>query len=96
MKPLQSELQKFPQGDPVVPWLSCPQLSLIFFSLLKIFRRYVELISATDFNGVSGRINFKSGPSRSSVIQVNQWLNGKTYNVGTFFPNSSAPGGGGR
>lgn len=59
-------------------------------------KRYVELISATDFNGVSGHINFKNGPSRSSVIQVNQWLNGKTYTVGTYFPNSSVPGGGGR
>ena len=59
-------------------------------------RRYVEIISGTDFHGVSGHINFKTGPSRSSVIRVVQWLNNETHTVGTFFPNSSAPGGGGR
>ncbi|KAE8743927.1 NeuroparsinReceptor [Frankliniella occidentalis] len=59
-------------------------------------KRYVEIISATDFNGVSGRINFKSGPSRSSVLQVVQWLNNKTYTVGTYFPNTSVAEGGGR
>lgn len=59
-------------------------------------KRYVDIISATDFNGVSGHIDFKSGPSRSSVIQVVQWLDNKTYTVGTYFPNASAPGGEGR
>nr|CAD7258606.1 unnamed protein product [Timema shepardi] len=50
--------------------------------------RFVELLEATDFNGVSGRIHFL-GPSRVSVINVIQWLNNTQRTVGSFYPNVS-------
>ncbi|KAF2904495.1 hypothetical protein ILUMI_01678, partial [Ignelater luminosus] len=51
--------------------------------------KLVSLIKATDFNGVSGRIKFRGGPSRFSVIHVMQWINNDTKIVGYFYPNIS-------
>lgn len=54
-------------------------------------RRFVQIISATDFAGVSGRIQFLGGgPSRITVVNVVQWLNGTARNVGYFEPNVSS------
>ncbi|XP_071449502.1 uncharacterized protein [Hetaerina americana] len=53
-------------------------------------RRFVEHIDRIDFHGVSGRINFATGPSRISVINIMQWLNGSTRIIGTFSPNVTA------
>lgn len=50
-------------------------------------------MGATDFNGVSGRIQFRGRASRTSVVHVVQWyFNGSKVNlniVGTFEPNVS-------
>ncbi|XP_069698476.1 uncharacterized protein [Periplaneta americana] len=51
-------------------------------------QRFVELLEATDFHGVSGRIRFL-GASRVSNINVVQWLNNTTKIVGSFRPNVS-------
>ncbi|XP_054282459.1 gamma-aminobutyric acid type B receptor subunit 1-like isoform X2 [Macrosteles quadrilineatus] len=52
-------------------------------------KRYVEILGKTDFNGVSGRIQFRGNPSRISVIQVIQWINNVSQIVGIFEPNIS-------
>ncbi|XP_059485869.1 receptor-type guanylate cyclase gcy-19-like isoform X2 [Neocloeon triangulifer] len=52
-------------------------------------KSFVKHLSDTDFNGVSGHIKFRNGPSRVSVIHVVQWLNNSTYIVGSFEPNVS-------
>ncbi|XP_021935929.1 receptor-type guanylate cyclase gcy-4-like isoform X2 [Zootermopsis nevadensis] len=52
-------------------------------------QRFVEMLEATDFHGVSGRIRFV-GASRVSDINVVQWLNNRTQVVGVFRPNVSA------
>lgn len=52
-------------------------------------RRFVELLEATDFHGVSGHITFQ-GASRVADINVVQWLNNRTKVVGVFHPNISA------
>ncbi|XP_063228981.1 atrial natriuretic peptide receptor 2-like [Bacillus rossius redtenbacheri] len=52
-------------------------------------RRYVEILEATDFHGVSGRIQFTAAGSRKSIIHVVQWLNATTNIVGQFYPNTS-------
>lgn len=46
-------------------------------------------LSNTDFNGVSGHVKFRNGPSRVSVINVVQWFNNVTRTVGSFYPNTS-------
>ncbi|XP_015177762.1 PREDICTED: receptor-type guanylate cyclase gcy-4-like isoform X2 [Polistes dominula] len=51
--------------------------------------RLTSIISATDFNGVSGRIKFVGGPSRFSVINVVQNINNETHVTGKFYPNIS-------
>jgi hypothetical protein len=50
----------------------------------------VEHINRVDFHGVSGRINFATGPSRVSVINVMQWLHGSARRVASFYPNVTA------
>lgn len=47
----------------------------------------VKLIEQTDFYGVSGRIKFRGGPSRFSIINVMQWYEYHTHLIGEFFPN---------
>lgn len=47
----------------------------------------VKLIEQTDFYGVSGRIKFRGGPSRFSIINVMQWYDSRTHLIGEFFPN---------
>ncbi|XP_014611297.1 PREDICTED: receptor-type guanylate cyclase gcy-4-like isoform X1 [Polistes canadensis] len=51
--------------------------------------RLTNIISATDFYGVSGRIKFVGGPSRFSVINVVQYINNETHVTGKFYPNIS-------
>ena len=52
---------------------------------------FVKIIREIDFNGVSGRINFKGRPSRLSNIEIIQWLKTETklkkYKVGIYRPN---------
>ncbi|XP_045472774.1 uncharacterized protein LOC123679301 isoform X2 [Harmonia axyridis] len=50
-------------------------------------KKLVEIINDTDFMGVSGRIKFRGGPSRFSVINIMQWYDNKTHIVGQFHPN---------
>ncbi|KAL3282262.1 hypothetical protein HHI36_005453 [Cryptolaemus montrouzieri] len=50
-------------------------------------KKLVEIINETDFTGVSGRIKFRGGPSRFSVINIMQWYDNKTHVVGQFHPN---------
>ncbi|XP_067007078.2 uncharacterized protein [Anabrus simplex] len=52
-------------------------------------KRYVEILQATDFHGVSGRIRFVGGPSRVSTVNIVQWLNNKIHVVGTYHTNVS-------
>ncbi|XP_016841856.1 uncharacterized protein LOC100115038 [Nasonia vitripennis] len=51
--------------------------------------RFTDIISKTDFNGVSGRIKFVGGPSRFPVINIYQHVDGKSRLVGNFHPNIS-------
>lgn len=61
----------------------------ILYKYLLVFRKLVEIINDTDFMGVSGRIKFRGGPSRFSVINIVQWYDNQTHIVGQFFPNLS-------
>jgi hypothetical protein len=45
-----------------------------------------RILNATDFTGVSGRVNFTGGPSRLSEIRVVQWIDKKLHEIGTFPP----------
>lgn len=49
----------------------------------------MNLVKSTDFNGVSGRIKFRGGPSRFSVIHVMQFIDNATRTIGYFYPNIS-------
>lgn len=51
--------------------------------------KLLNIVKATDFEGVSGRIKFRGGPSRFSVVNIVQWLNNTTHIVGSFYPNIS-------
>lgn len=51
--------------------------------------RFVQIISESDFNGVSGRIRFGEGGTRFSTINIIQWLNNENHVVGTFEPTIS-------
>ncbi|XP_014212740.1 receptor-type guanylate cyclase gcy-3-like [Copidosoma floridanum] len=55
----------------------------------RTIKRLTEIVSKTDFNGVSGRIKFVEGPSRFPVINIRQNIDGKTQTVGYFHPNIS-------
>lgn len=48
--------------------------------------RFIQIISDTNFDGVSGRIQFGEGGTRFSNINVIQWLNNENCVVGTFKP----------
>ncbi|XP_047475227.1 atrial natriuretic peptide receptor 2-like isoform X2 [Penaeus chinensis] len=58
-------------------------------------KRFVEIISQTEFDGVSGHINFKDGPSRDATINIMQYvfnydtMTGQYKTVGTFTSNDS-------
>lgn len=58
-------------------------------------KRFVEIISQTEFDGVSGHINFKDGPSRDATINIMQYvfdyntMTGQYRTVGTFTSNDS-------
>ncbi|KAL1491180.1 hypothetical protein ABEB36_011819 [Hypothenemus hampei] len=49
--------------------------------------KLVSLIAQTDFYGVSGRIKFRGGPSRFSIINILQWYDNDTHTIGEFLPN---------
>lgn len=49
----------------------------------------MRLVEETDFYGVSGRIKFRGGPSRFSIINIMQWYDNSTHNIGHFYPNLS-------
>ncbi|XP_030749572.1 atrial natriuretic peptide receptor 2-like isoform X2 [Sitophilus oryzae] len=49
--------------------------------------KLVKLVEQTDFFGVSGRIKFRGGPSRFSVIQIKEWYNNDLHLIGHFYPN---------
>lgn len=51
-------------------------------------RKLVQNIQNTNFDGVSGRINFYGGPSRKTVINLVQWYETKTSVVGRYEPNT--------
>lgn len=53
----------------------------------KTTKRFIEIISETDFSGVSGRIQFGEGGSRLSNIHLVQWYNNENHLVGAFEPN---------
>ncbi|XP_052896326.1 uncharacterized protein LOC128303424 [Anopheles moucheti] len=53
-------------------------------------KRLMQLIRATDFQGVSGRIRFNEAGSRYTTINVLQFVNGTANIVGHFTPNISA------
>ncbi|KAF4518035.1 hypothetical protein B566_EDAN009268 [Ephemera danica] len=55
-------------------------------------RNFVKFIESTDFNGVSGHISFREGPSRVSLINVVQWYNNESFIVGTYYPNNTGNG----
>ncbi|KRT86135.1 protein kinase [Oryctes borbonicus] len=51
-------------------------------------KKLVKYVQETDFNGVSGKIKFRGGPSRfSTTIHVTQWCNHTRTIVGWFYPN---------
>lgn len=48
----------------------------------------VKQIERTDFHGVSGRIKFRGGPSRFSIIEIYQWRGvNQSIHVANFHPN---------
>lgn len=49
--------------------------------------QFIKIISETDFDGVSGRIQFGEGGSRFSNINVMQWIHNESRIVATFEPN---------
>ncbi|XP_050310160.1 retinal guanylyl cyclase 2-like isoform X2 [Anthonomus grandis grandis] len=49
--------------------------------------KLVHLIEQTDFYGVSGRIKFRGGPSRFSIINILQWYDNASHLIGEFYPN---------
>lgn len=51
--------------------------------------QFINIIENIDFNGVSGRVNFISGSSRASVVNILQWINRTTKIVGSFQPNDT-------
>ena len=53
----------------------------------------MEILKATNFNGVSGNIQFV-GPSRVSVMLVKQWRDGQYHVVGHFEPDVNRADGG--
>ena len=55
-------------------------------------RKLVNLIKDVDFNGVSGRINFRNGRSRFSKIQITQWYDGHKNIIGYFTLNLTENG----
>uniref|UniRef100_A0A8D8NPL4 Gamma-aminobutyric acid type B receptor subunit 2 n=4 Tax=Culex pipiens TaxID=7175 RepID=A0A8D8NPL4_CULPI len=56
---------------------------------MKTTKRLMEVIRATDFQGVSGRIRFGEEGSRYTYVNVLQWINGTPTIVGQFTPNIS-------
>ncbi|XP_070151049.1 uncharacterized protein [Polyergus mexicanus] len=51
--------------------------------------RLTSIIGETDFNGVSGRIQFLGRPSRYSVVNIVQFIDNETRIIGNFYPNAS-------
>jgi len=51
--------------------------------------KYVKFIEETNFEGVSGRIQFLSSASRTANIDILQYVGGKFITVGTAYPKIS-------
>lgn len=51
--------------------------------------RFMQLISETSFDGLSGRIEFDDGGTRFTNINVMQWISGQHRRIGNFYPNIS-------
>lgn len=49
-------------------------------------KRFIQIISDTNFDGVSGRIQFGEGGTRFSTINIMQWFNMENHIIGTFVP----------
>lgn len=49
----------------------------------------MNILNATDFHGVSGRVRFTKGRARFADIKVFQWINGSTRLIGTFLPDKN-------
>lgn len=60
---------------------------LLDFHSVETTSALVDIISATDFNGVSGRIQFGEGGTRFTSINVVQWIQGTSRLIGVFDPN---------
>lgn len=56
---------------------------------LETTERFIKIISDTNFNGVSGHIQFGATGARFSNINVLQWIDNENRVVGTFEPNVS-------
>lgn len=52
-------------------------------------KKFVQIISAIDFIGASGRILFGEGGTRFTNVNVIQWVGNTSYLVGVFEPNIS-------
>ncbi|KAB7495252.1 Tyrosine-protein kinase transforming protein ros [Armadillidium nasatum] len=59
-------------------------------------QRFIYYINNTNFDGVSGHINFTHGPSRLTDILIWQFTNKSYRHVGTFYPNAEDHHNGGR
>lgn len=52
-------------------------------------RRYAEIISDTNFQGLSGNVGFNAAGSRIIDLDILQWRNSSFAKVGAFKPNTS-------
>lgn len=72
-------------------------ISIIYVFLFS-FRRFVEILKETNFIGVSGEKNFRSGSSKNIAVDIMQFRvegNESRYKkVGRFTPNASHAMGG--
>lgn len=53
----------------------------------KTTKRFIQIISETNFDGVSGHIQFNDDGARFATVNIMQWLNNETNLVGSFTPN---------
>ncbi|XP_017773040.1 PREDICTED: uncharacterized protein LOC108560102 isoform X2 [Nicrophorus vespilloides] len=56
---------------------------------VNVTNKLTQIIKDIDFNGVSGRIKFRGGSTRFSMINILQWYNNQSRLIGRYFPNIS-------
>ena len=62
--------------------------------MLFINRKFIEIIQNKSFNGISGHISFENGPSRKSLVKIDQFLYNYTakeasyHRVGFYDPDA--------